>query len=231
MADLELRCERRLYRALAWMGSSRSSRNRRAERSPRRGRSNGGAAALAWYLVIFAVILGAVLISVTAGVGVALLAALIVVAVGAVLLVAYLAGSLWWLTGAGRPMLSLHDGVVHGRIRPVAKYGPGDEGAPDWWDFEVALTELDGAKIVKAARGRVGAGSACLVLGVPAAVSNGLINSDATAHYGRMWLRYGGSAVGWPVGRMLRRGGRAERVQQLVAALDPAGSSAYPKSR
>lgn len=231
MADLDVRCERRLYKALAWMGSSRSSRNRRVERSPGRQKSKGAAAALAWYLVIFAVILGAVLISVTAGVGVALLAAVIVVAVGAVVLVAYLAGSLWWLTGAGHPMLSVQDGVVRGRIRSVAKHDTGDDTATGWWDFEVPLTDLDGAKIVKATRGRVGAGSACLLLGVPAAVSNGLINSDATAHYARMWLRYGGSAAGWPVGRMLRRGGRAERVQALVAALDPAGSNAFPKSR
>ncbi len=58
-----------------------------------------------------------------------------------------------------------------------------------------------------------------LIVGLPAEASAQLVNEPATGWYAKRWLSRNGSPAVWPVGRMLRRAGRRQRLDQLLAEL------------
>jgi hypothetical protein len=128
----------------------------------------------------------------------------------------YLLGSMWWYTGAGEPVLVVRDGVVHGRIRPVAKGGPAGPTVAGWWDFVVPLPEVSSVRLTGSGR------PAVLSLHLPDETSQKLVAAPETAWYAKRWLARAGSPAVWPVGRMLRRPGRGPRLAQLLAELQSA---------
>jgi hypothetical protein len=212
LTSTQVRCERNSWRACAWAGRSRAPRT--TETAPRKRLEPS--AAILWfglYVVTCCVLIG---LAVAFGAAVWFTAAA-VLALGGAAGWAYILGSLWWAMGAGEPVLLVQDGLLHGRIRPVAKGAPAGPAVADWWDFVVPAAELTGVRL---------SGSddrplhRMLVVDLPAETSAQLVNESATAWYAKRWLSSNGSPAVWPVGRMLRRAGRRERLNGLLADLE-----------
>ncbi|HEY3716731.1 MAG TPA: hypothetical protein VGL39_19560 [Jatrophihabitantaceae bacterium] len=175
----------------------------------------------ALYVVLFGVLIGlAVVLGWAFWVAVA---CLLVVALAAGYV--YFIGSMWWITGAGEPILLLDGGLVHGRIRTVAKGDAAGTSVANWWDFvvpahEVTAVRLTGSDSRPARR--------TLVVELPAETSLKLVTDPATAWYAKRWLGRSGSPATWPVGRMLRRRGRSERLHELLVELQTGATDRLP---
>lgn len=211
---LQLRCERRLWRVCSAAGSRRPPRTVNAP--PRK--PLDATASLLW-AGLYAVA-GTALIALAIAFGwLLLIGAAVALALAVALGYAYLADSMWWMAGAGAPVLEVREGVVRGRIRPLAKGDRADSALAGWWDFELATGQLTGVKLT----GRESRPARrCLVLGLPAETSQALLERAETGWYAKRWLGYAGGPAAWPVGRMLRRRGRAARLAELLAALQAA---------
>ena len=208
MTSTQLRCERNSWHACAWAGTSRAPRTTATTPRTRLDPS----AAILWfglYVVAFLVLLGlAVALGAAFWFGTAA-----VLVLGAIATYVYVIGTMWWAAGAGEPVLLVQDGLLHGRIRPVAKGAPAGPATAGWWDFVVPAADLTDVRL---------SGSdarSLLIVGLPAEASAQLANEPATGWYAKRWLSRNGSPAVWPVGRMLRRAGRRQRLDQLLAEL------------
>lgn len=211
MTPVQVRCERRLWRMCSAAGSGRPPRT--ANAPPRK--PLDATASLVW-AGLYAVA-GTVLIGLAVAFGwLFLLGAAVALALAVGLGYAYVVGSMWWMAGAGEPVLDVHDGVVRGRIRPLAKGDRAGPTVPGWWDFELPAAQVTAVKLT----GREGRPARrCLVLDLPAETSLTLVDRAETGWYAKRWLGYAGGPAAWPVGRMLRRRGRGARLAELQAAL------------
>jgi hypothetical protein len=208
LTSTQVRCERNSWRACAWAGTSRAPRTTATTPRTRLDPS----AAILWfglYVVAFLVLIG---LAVAFGAAFWFGAAVVLV-VGAIALYVYVIGTLWWAMGAGEPVVLVQDGLLHGRIRPVAKGAPAGPATAGWWDFVVPTADLTGVRLSGSDARTV------LIVGLPAEASAQLVNEPATGWYAKRWLSRNGSPAVWPLGRMLRRAGRPERLNQLLAEL------------
>ncbi len=213
MTSTQVRCERNSWHACAWAGTSRAPRTTATTPRTRLDPS----AAILWfglYVVAFLVLIG---LAVAFGAAFWFGAAGVLV-LGAVATYVYVIGTMWWAAGAGEPALLVQDGLLHGRIRPVAKGAPAGPATAAWWDFVVPMADLTGVRLSGSDARTV------LIVGLPAEVSAQLVNGLATGWYAKRWLSRNGSPAVWPVGRMLRRAGRRRRLDQLLAELHAAAT-------
>jgi len=213
LTSTQVRCERNSWHACAWAGTSRAPRTTATTPRTRLDPS----AAILWfglYVVAFLVLIG---LAVAFGAAFWFGAAGVLV-LGAVATYVYVIGTMWWAAGAGEPVLLVQDGLLHGRIRPVAKGGPAGPETAGWWDFVVPTADLTGVRLSGSDARTV------LIVGLPAEVSAQLVNGLATGWYAKRWLSRNRSPAVWPVGRMLRRAGRRRRLDQLLAELHAAAT-------
>jgi hypothetical protein len=211
LTSTQVRCERNSWRACAWAGTSRAPRTTATTPRTRLDPS----AAILWfglYVVAFLILIG---LAVAFGAAFWFGAAAVLV-LGAIATYVYAIGTMWWAAGAGEPVLLVEDGLLHGRIRPVAKRTPAGPATAGWWDFVVPTAELTGVRL-SGTDGRPL--HSMLIVGLPAETSMQLVNEPATGWYAKRWLSRNGSPAVWPVGRMLRRAGRRQRLDQLFAQL------------
>ena len=209
MTSTQVRCERNSWRACAWAGTSRAPRTNATTPRTRLDPS----AAILWFGLYVVACLVLVGLAIAFG-AVFWFGAAAVLVLGAIAMYAYVIGTMWWAAGAGEPVLLVQDGLLHGRIRPVAKSAPAGPAIADWWDFAVPTAELTGVRL---------SGSdarTLLVVDLPAQTSEWLVNEPATGWYAKRWLSRNGSPAVWPVGRMLQRTGRREQLSQLHAELE-----------
>ena len=95
----------------------------------------------------------------------------------------------------------------------MAKGAPAGQATAGWWDFVVPTADLTGVRLSGSNALTV------LIVGLPAEASAQLVNEPATGWYAKRWLSRNGSPAVWPLGRMLRRARRPERLRQLLAEL------------
>jgi hypothetical protein len=208
LTSTQVRCERNSWRACAWAGTSRAPRTTATAPRTRLDPS----AAILWfglYVVAFLALIG---LAVAFGAAFWFGAAAVLL-LGAIATYVYVIGTMWWAAGAGEPVLLVQDGLLQGRIRPVAKGAPAGSATAGWWDFVVPTADLTGVRLSGSDARTV------LIVGLPAEASAQLVNGPATGWYAKRWLSRNGSPAVWPVGRMLRRAGRRERLNQLFAEL------------
>ena len=210
--SVELRAERRLWRALSWTASGRAptSAGTRPSGDPlpprRRIAIIAVAGAVELVLLLLLLLLGVNLLLV---IGVVLLLAVVALAV-------HIVGALWWAAGAGRPVLVLDDDTVHGRIRSASR---GAARQATWWDFSVPVSRLGAVRLERASEP---AQRWTIALDLPADVRDTLLREPETSRHAQRLDAAYGSPAAWQAGRMLRRGTRRDRVKALVAALDDA---------
>ncbi len=209
----QVRCERNSWRACAWAARSRQPRTTSPAVAPR-GRLGAGALSLwaALYVVLCLVLIG---LAIAFGQLFWLGAACALVLASAAGYV-YFIGSMWWITGAGEPVLLVQDGVMHGRIRPVAKGAAARIDLTDSWDFVIPAAEVKNVRLSGPERRP---SRRTILIELPDTTSTKLVTDPASAWYARRWLAHAGTPAAWPVGRMLRRPGRRERLHQLLVDL------------
>lgn len=164
------------------------------------------AAAAVFLLLIYLAVFGHAFVLVLAA----------VVALAAAVISAHVLGVMWWGSGAGNPVLVLEDGEIRGRLQP-AKRSSAAEGA--WWDFSVRAAELSGVRLE---RTDLAPQRWTIVLDLPPAIRDELLNHADFGWYARRLDASYRSPAAWQAGRMLRRTGRRERVRALVAAIEEA---------
>jgi hypothetical protein len=206
-----LRCERGIWRAGARVVGPRRART---FSSPPKRRASGGAAA--WWTVLYLVVcINLIALAIAFGTAFWLVAVAALV-LGVVIFYLYVAGTAWWIMGAGQPMLAVRGGVVHGRIRPVAKDDQVEAAAADWWDFIVPAADVTAVRLTGTGR------RATLALDLPAEDSERLRNGERTQWYATRWVARTGTPAVWSVGYLLRSKNSAQRLHAVVAELEVA---------
>jgi hypothetical protein len=215
--SVELRVERRLWRALRWLA---------APKKPRRTPSGSTtlarqqrvimlsiAGVLALLFLLYFLTFQAVFLVVLA---VAVLASVLAIVLGSM-------GYLWWAAGAGRPVLVVDGDLVRGRIRPAFRADIGD-----WWDFSLPAARLAGVRLERAGQP---AQRWTIALDLPDDVRNTLLSRSDCSWYAHRWQSNYGSPAAWQAGRLLRRTGRQDRVRALVAGVDAARTGGAQPAR
>jgi hypothetical protein len=219
MARAELRADRRLWRSFSWAASGRAMRARPTKSGTDAvSRSRVGVA-----LAVVAILLLLIYLAVFGHAFVLVLAAAVALAAAAVS--AHILGTMWWGAGAARPVLVLDDDAVRGRLRPATRSADADG---TWWDFTVPVADLTGVRLERTA---LAPQRWTVVLDLPSAVRDELLNQPDFGWYARRLDASYRSPAAWQAGRMLRRTGRRERVRALVAAIDAAREAAAAQTR
>lgn len=202
---VELRTQRLVWRCCGFLAGGR----------PRRQRAASPYVLLMWLLPLAA----AVIIWLTLSSSSAVVGLLVILAVVAVAFYVAIAGSLWWATGAGAPVLVVEHGVIHGRLRSVRRGEPLDADDPSWWDLRIAASELGGVRLARRDRPLR---QQLLALDLPAEIARQLRSSPDLGNVPARLTRRVGTPAAWPAPAMLPVGRRRRDVAALVAAIEQA---------